>query len=154
MTDHAPTLTTYAPTGHPVRWFVMALGLATLLLGGVWWSGVGRPRVSVEVTEARPDGATLLLTNAGRAPIELNGLSFDDPRLEGESASVPGVDLGADESVEVLVRYTATCTPAPPGGYYVPIEIDARTAIGLDRTVSAGSIALVGDSVCGDEAAP
>jgi hypothetical protein len=138
----------YVPPGHPVRRFVVALALAAALLGLVWWSGIGRPRISIDRVEASPEGATLTLSNDGRGSLELRALTFEDPRLEGETVELPPGSLGGGESVQLVVRFTAACTPTPSGGYYVPLRVTAHTAIGLDRTITAGDVATIGDLVC------
>ena len=48
----------------------------------------------------------------------------------------------------MVVRYSSTCTPTSPGGYYVPFDVTVRTAAGLERTVQAGDVADIADVVC------
>jgi hypothetical protein len=144
----------YVPAGHPVRRFVLGIAVVAALLGAVWWSGIGRPLLRVEVREVRPDGATVALTNEGRTTIELRAVAFEDPRLDGESVELPTGSLSSGESVDVRVTYSLQCSPAPDGGYYVPMRVTARTAVGLERTVTAGGVdssngvAVIGDLAC------
>jgi hypothetical protein len=138
----------YVPPGHPVRRFVVAIVVLAALLGIVWWSGVGRPRLSVEVREVGPGGATIILTNDARTRIDLRAASFEDPRLDGETIDLPSRSLSGGQLVEVTVSFTPLCTPTPPGGYYLPLRVTVHTALGLDRTVDAGNLATIGDLAC------
>ena len=132
----------------PVRRFVIGVGVIAALLGIVWWSGIGRPSLSVEVTEVSPEGATIILTNDGRTRIDLREASFEDPRLDGEAIDLPDRSLSHGQLVELTVRYTAVCTPAPPGGYYLPLRMEVHTAAGFDRTVTIGNLSTIGDLAC------
>lgn len=150
MNQPSPTQTVpYIPPGHPVRRFVVAIAVVAALLGVAAWSGIGRPHLSIVLIEADAERATVTLTNDGRAPLELRELSFEDPRLEAETVDVPQGSLSGGESVELVVRFQSICTPAPSGGYYIPLRVTARTALGLDRTITAGNVSTIGDLVCG-----
>lgn len=149
MNEAASTQTVpYVPPGHPVRRFVVAIAVVAALLGVVWWSGIGNPHLTIAVIEAGPDGATLLVTNDGRASLDLRALSFDDPRLEGETVDLPRDSISGGASVELAVRFRSLCTPEPQGGYYVALLVTAHTAIGLDRTVSISNVSTIGDLAC------
>jgi hypothetical protein len=138
----------YVPPGHPVRRFVVAIAVVAALLAVVWWSGIGRPDLSVQWRTAGPNSATLVLTNESRSSLDLHEVSFEDPRLEGETVDLPEGSLSGGESLELVVRYQAICTPAPPGGYYLPLRVTAETAIGLERTVNIGNVSTVGNLAC------
>ena len=151
MNEPAAATVPYVPSGHPVRRFVVGIALIAALLGAVWWSGIGRLSLTVEVIETSPEVATIIVTNSSLTSVDLRNASFEDPRLEGESVELSDETLAGGEAIEVTVRFAAACTPTPPGGYYVPLRITAETVLGLDRTVSAGGIATIGDLVCGTD---
>lgn len=127
----------------------MAIALVAAALGVVWWSGIGAPRISIAFVEANPERAILTVANDGRAAIDLRDATFDDPRLEGETVELPADAIGGGESVELVVRYLATCPPTPKSGYYIPLRITADTVLGLGRTITAGEVGTIGDHVCG-----
>jgi hypothetical protein len=157
MNESAAPAIPYIPTGHPVRRFVIGVIVIAALLGIVWWSGIGRPQISAQLgytnREAGHEGATITLTNDGPTTVKLRGASFEDPRLDGETVELPADALAGGETVEIELRFTAACTPTPSGGYYIPLRVTARTALAVDRTITAGDIAGIGDFVCGTDVA-
>ncbi len=150
MTDLDPSSPSraYVPPGHPVRWFVLAIGIVAAVLGAVWWSGGGRADLSVEILEVSPDQARLGITNESRSSIELRALHFDDPRLDDEAVDRPPGRLAAGQSVVVVVRYRSACAPTPPGGYWIPLGVTGRTQLGLVRHVDAGDVSGIADLAC------
>jgi|GEM_PF-4700281 len=89
----------FVATGHPLRHFLVALGLLAAGCLALWWAGLAAPRLSAGPREGRFDIATrratlaLALHNDGLLPFELGGLAADYDGIQVDRVRVDGHDV-------------------------------------------------------------
>lgn len=166
MTD----LKTYVPlsvkTGRPVRpvrRFVVAQLVLALIFGALWWSGLVAPRMSLGNSSSGSynfgTGRTtvdLTLRNESPWAVEVRHVNPAKGRGTVGSVRINGDDLaGHGQTVagggEATMLIELACAPfvvddriprQSPPSYSVRLEVTVRTAIGLERTRTTGSIDL------------
>ena len=150
----ASPATTYIPTGHPVRRFVVLLAALAVLAAGLWWSGALAPRVvrlggyaSVFDAATTTGHVTVAIRNRGPVAVRVDGLGIrgDGYTLVGAEVAVPdsdpdaspdpglqpfrSFDLGPGEIAEVMVRFESVCGDAASA-----VEVRTRTFAGRSHT--------------------
>lgn len=162
MTNLDTDRAVHLSTRRPVARFVIAQVVLAVLFGAVWWSGLAAPRLSIGGSRGSYDTvsgrttATVELSNTSLAAVEVRGASLSDGRLTLDSVSVGGRDLagasrrlaGGDSSM-MVIRYTCRIeadvrrpSPASPPDHMIRLHVTVGTAIGLERTLTVGSIVL------------
>jgi hypothetical protein len=135
----------FTPTGHPIRWFSIAIALLAIALVTSWWAAILNPRLSIAATQGDWDVGTLhgswsvTMHNDAPTPIEIESASVIGPGLTTGEVLVDGRSLDGQRRVAggadfvVTVTYSAEgCTPIG-AGEPAHIVVTARTIIGIER---------------------
>lgn len=150
--------------GHPVRSFVVVLLLVGAALLGVRWGGVVHPQLTTSGSgfrEAEAEGGReyhmVLLENDGLAPLRIEAIDWPTrgwtdvqfgvlPSGVGSEGPLPSpttagaatfepftLDGGFDEARWIVMSGRPSC---PGGPISENVEVQVRTWIGVERTVS------------------
>lgn len=144
MTDTA--VTTFVPTGHPVRRFVIVLAAICAICAITWWSGLAAPRLTATPPTSQYDHAVeqgtvrFRVRNATPLRVDVIGVTVGDPRIEirtvragGKDLATGGVALGGGAVVTLEVDYAGDCVlPHPPLAR--PMRLLVSTVLGLERS--------------------
>ena len=147
MTD--TLVTTFVPTGHPVRRFVSVLAAIAALCALTWWSGLAAPRLTSASSTSQYDRevgrGTVSFRVRNATPLRVNvvGVTTDDLRVNIRAVRVGGRDLaqgtvglGGGADVDIEVDYAGDCRQPHPPGYQPPLRLVVRTLPGLERSVT------------------
>ncbi|MEA2973258.1 MAG: hypothetical protein QOG82_1716 [Actinomycetota bacterium] len=163
MTDLETYRPPTIPAGRPVHRFVAAWLALALLFGALWWSGLVAPRLSLGNTaggsyNTETGRATVDVTLHNNSPfaVEVRHANPAKGRVRVDSVRINGVDVATrGQKVagggEAKMLIELNCGPyaiddriprqSPPSGS-VKLEVTVRTAIGLERTGTTGTINL------------
>ncbi len=146
--------TTFVPSGHPVRRFVLALIGLTVVFAALWWSALAAPRLSAG-TDASGDAdkgtLQVVLANQGPFAVEVRQLSLPDGRIAVGAVSADGHDLASGpvtlaggRTASFDVNYTVDCEatgnhPAPA----VAVRVTVTTPLGIERTRSVAHTGIL-----------
>jgi len=130
MTVSEAETESFVATGHPLRRFLVVLGLLAGSCVALWWAGLAAPRLSAGAGEGRFDTATgrgtlaLALHNDGPLAFEVRGFAADYDgiqlnrvRVDGHDVSTGPADVPGGRTVRVEAELTVDCARLRAGSF-------------------------------------
>jgi hypothetical protein len=106
----------FSPSGHPIRWFAMAIALIAIALVLCWRAALLNPRVSISATQGDWNFATLhgswsvTMHNDAPTPLEIESASVIGPGITSDEVLVDGRPLDGPRPVAGGAEFVVTLT--------------------------------------------